>query len=163
MMKDTATFWNATADNLRAARAALRWTQRELAARAGVHYKSVAYWERRAGRIGGHAVKRFKEAMQAAGYQFPVNGSQIAVEAPSRPIVIPPARCGAKTRKGSLCGCKPVAGKSRCKFHGGLSTGPKTQEGRERIANAQRLRWKCYGLDPVAASLVRSFHQGQAG
>jgi hypothetical protein len=32
-------------------------------------------------------------------------------------------------------------GKRRCRFHGGLSTGPKTEEGRARIAEAQRRRW----------------------
>jgi hypothetical protein len=29
----------------------------------------------------------------------------------------------------------------RCKLHGGLSTGPRTAEGRARIAAAQRKRW----------------------
>lgn len=35
-------------------------------------------------------------------------------------------------------------GKRRCRFHGGLSTGPKTEAGRARIAEAQRRRWKAY-------------------
>jgi len=50
-------------------------------------------------------------------------------------------KCGAQTRKGTPCRCKPLPGKRRCKFHGGASTGPKTPEGRERIAEAQRRRW----------------------
>lgn len=50
--------------------------------------------------------------------------------------------CGAKTRKGTKCQCKPVESKRRCKFHGGKSTGPKSAEGRERIAAAQRERWR---------------------
>jgi hypothetical protein len=29
----------------------------------------------------------------------------------------------------------------RCRFHRGLSTGPKTKEGKARIAAAQRRRW----------------------
>ena len=33
------------------------------------------------------------------------------------------------------------AGKRRCRFHGGMSTGPKTTEGRARIAEAQRRHW----------------------
>ena len=50
--------------------------------------------------------------------------------------------CGAKTtRKGTPCQNKSVPGRKRCKFHGGRSTGPKTAEGRERIAEAQRARW----------------------
>jgi hypothetical protein len=35
-------------------------------------------------------------------------------------------------------------GKARCRFHGGLSTGPKTKAGRARIAEAQRRRWRLY-------------------
>ncbi|WP_201595344.1 HGGxSTG domain-containing protein [Psychrobacter vallis] len=32
--------------------------------------------------------------------------------------------CGAKTRAGKPCNNKPIAGKKRCRLHGGLSTGP---------------------------------------
>lgn len=45
-------------------------------------------------------------------------------------------RCNAKTRQGTPCQCQPVPGKRRCKFHGGLSTGPKTAEGRQRSLEA---------------------------
>ena len=45
--------------------------------------------------------------------------------------------CGAKTRAGSPCGKFPVAGKRRCLLHGGLSTGPRTDEGKKKIADAQ--------------------------
>lgn len=41
-------------------------------------------------------------------------------------------RCGATTRKGTPCRCRVLPGKTRCKFHGGLSTGPKTTEGRHK-------------------------------
>ena len=50
-------------------------------------------------------------------------------------------RCGAKTRKGTPCRLLSEAGRRRCKFHGGMSTGPKTIEGRKRIAEVQRKRW----------------------
>lgn len=49
--------------------------------------------------------------------------------------------CGAKTRAGGTCGNKVIPGKTRCHFHGGKSTGPRTVEGRARIAEAQRKRW----------------------
>ena len=49
--------------------------------------------------------------------------------------------CGARTRKGSPCRKTSVAGRFRCRFHGGLSTGPRTFEGRSRVAEAQRQRW----------------------
>jgi hypothetical protein len=56
-------------------------------------------------------------------------------------------RCGAKCRNGSLCNAPPVWNKNldravngRCRMHGGLSTGPKTEEGRQRIAESNRTR-----------------------
>ena len=57
---------------------------------------------------------------------------------------LPPAdrpTCGAKTHSGGTCGHKVIPGKTRCKLHGGKSTGPRTREGRARIAVAQRKRW----------------------
>lgn len=63
--------------------------------------------------------------------------------------------CGARTRKGTPCKAEALPGKKRCKFHGGLSTGPKTLEGRERIAAAQRKRWAEWRLsrsDQLSAS-----------
>lgn len=45
--------------------------------------------------------------------------------------------CGARTRSNSPCAKYPIAGERRCRLHGGLSTGPKTAEGRARIAAAQ--------------------------
>ena len=52
-------------------------------------------------------------------------------------------RCGAKTRFGTPCQNFPVRSRlaTRCKLHGGLSTGPKTNAGRAKIAQAQRQRW----------------------
>ena len=52
--------------------------------------------------------------------------------------------CGAKTRKGGECRNKSEAGRKRCKFHGGKSTGAKTPEGKARIAEAQRRRWAAW-------------------
>jgi hypothetical protein len=53
-------------------------------------------------------------------------------------------RCGAKTRAGRPCRMRVEFGKARCRLHGGLSTGPKTEAGRTRIAEAQRRRWREY-------------------
>src|SRR5215207_9143830 len=50
-------------------------------------------------------------------------------------------RCGAQTRKDTPCQVRVEAGKRRCRFHGGRSTGPRTPEGKARIAAAQRKRW----------------------
>ncbi len=51
-------------------------------------------------------------------------------------------RCEATTRKGTPCAMPVVPGKIRCRLHGGLSTGPRTAEGRARIVAAQRARWQ---------------------
>ncbi|WP_338045775.1 helix-turn-helix transcriptional regulator [Parasedimentitalea marina] len=56
----------------------------------------------------------------------------------------PDRPCLAETRRGHLCKLMPEPGRKRCKFHGGMSTGPKTKEGRERIAAAQRKRWAAW-------------------
>jgi hypothetical protein len=45
------------------------------------------------------------------------------------------SRCGAKTRRGTLCQCRAMPN-GRCRLHGGLSTGPKTEKGIERIRAA---------------------------
>ncbi len=50
------------------------------------------------------------------------------------------ATCDAKTRKGTPCKRRAMPGGRRCCNHGGLSTGPKTPEGRARIAESNRKR-----------------------
>ena len=50
-------------------------------------------------------------------------------------------RCGARTRKGEPCQAKGRLHGKRCRMHGGCSTGPRTEPGRARIAEAQRNRW----------------------
>ncbi len=54
-------------------------------------------------------------------------------------------RCGAKTRSGRPCQAPAVWDKvnnrprnGRCRLHGGLSTGPKTPEGKARCAEGRR-------------------------
>jgi hypothetical protein len=51
------------------------------------------------------------------------------------------ARCGAKTRTGTPCRRRPELGRTRCRSHGGLSTGARTPEGRARaLATRKRGR-----------------------
>lgn len=45
-------------------------------------------------------------------------------------------RCGARTRCGGACR-QPAMANGRCRLHGGLSTGPRTAEGRARCARAR--------------------------
>ena len=46
----------------------------------------------------------------------------------------PGVRCGAKTRSGGKCQRPAVKRTGRCTRHGGKSTGPRTQAGRDTIA-----------------------------
>jgi hypothetical protein len=55
-----------------------------------------------------------------------------------------PSLCGAKTRAGHPCERKGSGKGGRCRSHGGKSTGARTEEGLERIAEAQRRRWEAW-------------------
>ena len=49
-------------------------------------------------------------------------------------------RCQAKSKRTKLqCQSPAVRGKRACRIHGGLSTGPKTKEGRIRCADAKTI------------------------
>jgi hypothetical protein len=53
-------------------------------------------------------------------------------------------RCGARTRAGGTCKAPALPEKERCRLHGGLSTGPKTPEGKARTLAALKAgfrRW----------------------
>jgi len=158
-----------TGAELRAHRKAAGLTQIALAQRAGIGRHAVRYWEHRDGLdLRGWAVGRMLKAlgMEAMRY-FPHDNARAGgwgltgferMEASiraevARMMAIRRARelakaarrrvvCGAKTRKGTPCRNKSEPGKRRCKFHGGKSTGPRTPEGRARIAEAQRRRWR---------------------
>jgi excisionase family DNA binding protein len=60
-------------------------------------------------------------------------------------------RCGARTRKGTACQGPAVRGRRRCRMHGGVSTGPRTAEGRERIRRARTI----HGRHSAAAKAER--------
>lgn len=52
--------------------------------------------------------------------------------------------CNALNRQGKRCRLRAVQGKYRCRYHGGLSTGAVTEEGRRRIGEASRERMLAY-------------------
>ena len=54
-----------------------------------------------------------------------------------KPPPLPPrddGYCGARTRAGTPCKSRTIYQSGRCKLHGGMSTGPKTAEGKARSA-----------------------------
>jgi hypothetical protein len=50
-------------------------------------------------------------------------------------------RCGARNRRGTPCRMSEIYRNGRCKFHGGLSTGPKTGDGKARARSNLGKRW----------------------
>jgi hypothetical protein len=71
-------------------------------------------------------------------------------------------RCGARTRRGTACVRLPVwdptrnqPRNGRCPNHGGLSTGPRTPEGKARSLEKLRLVWERRRAEK-AGSLART-------
>lgn len=156
-----------TGRDLAAQRRSKGMTQAELATAAGIGRHAVGYWEGKR-QVDGSAwaVKRMA-AVLGPLEPAPVPSAQerlaqlaggipLGVSIVNRVRTITPRRpaCGAKTRKGTPCTWKAEPGKGRCKLHGGRSTGAKTPEGRERIAEAQRRRWARWRADQAGPRLL---------
>ncbi len=71
---------------------------------------------------------RVAEQWREQGFQHP------PPEFPVFPEDLRGLTCGAKTRKGAPCKRRDVYASGRCPLHGGLSTGPRTAEGKARVA-----------------------------
>jgi len=72
-------------------------------------------------------------------------------------------RCGAKTRSGAPCRAPAMWSKrarryTRCRLHGGASTGPKTPEGQERCRKAN---WKHGWFSEIEKAEQRSQRMAQ--
>jgi len=149
-----------TGRELKTARLRAGISQQQLADRIGLHRLTVGYWETKKGRfsathgtpltiaqsLGMNCISGSIRAGAAWGL---TDDDRMRLESDllrqkckssqhqsNRRVI-----CAAQTRKGTLCKALSEPGKRRCKLHGGLSTGPKTSEGRARIAKAQRQRW----------------------
>ena len=69
-------------------------------------------------------------------------------------------KCGAYARStGNPCQAKALAN-GRCRLHGGLASGPKTQEGRQAIAEATRQRMASGQQERVLAGFYRWLEDG---
>lgn len=137
-----------TGAELNQARIALNLSRRAISELTGLHPDSIRYWESKSiVDTRGYAPKLI---ITALGLQIPEpllakrsRSYGVSVNFPTQPRVRHGEihRCGAKTRKGTPCQCKPMPNKRRCKYHGGASTGSKTLEGRQRQSEAQKRRW----------------------
>ena len=74
-------------------------------------------------------------------------GASFALGSTPIKTLFPDGVCQAKNRRGELCKIRREVyrcknGALLCRYHGGLSTGPKTPEGKERALKALREGWK---------------------
>jgi hypothetical protein len=71
------------------------------------------------------------------------------------------ARCQAKSKRSGVQCCKPaMRGKAVCRTHGGASTGAKTQQGRERCAQAKTVHgWETRELRRKRAEKLRELRE----
>lgn len=76
------------------------------------------------------ALHHWHDEWVAAGYPH----ASRFTSPPQIPSDLAALQCGAKTRQGHPCKRTDIYLSGRCKFHGGLSTGPKTPEGRAQCA-----------------------------
>lgn len=89
---------------------------------------------------GRRPTRNWKEKQEPA-YREALRRARIELgEAEQELSKHPVCRCGARTRGGDVCQRPALEGRRRCSLHGGKSTGPKTGEGRERIAAANKAR-----------------------
>lgn len=58
-------------------------------------------------------------------------------------------------RAGGKCKLAPVPGRTRCYLHGGLSTGPRTEAGKQRIAVAVSKAHTTHGRQTKEAKALR--------
>lgn len=144
-----------TGDELQQYRMLRCLTQSELARLAGLHINSIKRLEQFHSR---HVPKSSKYAMEHVAYVLGIPDAQAhhaSVDRSSfKGTIFEPhiaraswghlkssrSKCGAKTRKGTPCQAPALNRNGRCKLHGGLSTGPRTPEGRARSSEGSR-RW----------------------
>lgn len=134
-----------TGGDLAYCRRAAGLSQAELGEMIGCGRHAISYWETKAIVPLAHGVPRKLGQLFRADlphFSMPTARACHGVLSFTAPTNAARTRCNAKTRDGHPCRAKSEPGRARCRLHGGLSTGPKSAEGRERIATAQRQRWQ---------------------
>src|SRR5689334_5503151 len=65
-------------------------------------------------------------------------------------------RCGARCRNGHACRQPAIRGKKRCRLHGGLSRGPRTAEGLERMRQSKIVHGERSATSRESRALIRA-------
>ncbi len=120
-------------------------TQAELGETIGCGRHAVGYWEAKgivplAHGVPARIAAQFSDFLRY--FRDPAKRAHLGSVVPRNTVQHGKQRptCGAKTRNDHPCRAKGEPGRKRCELHGGLSTGPRTQEGRNRISLAQQQR-----------------------
>jgi hypothetical protein len=104
------------------------WIERLIAARLAEHDERVR-------------MRRASKAARGAHWQAIKVARGRASEERARLRELRNKPCGARTRAGHPCQRKGLGKGGRCPNHGGMSTGPRTPEGRARISASLAARW----------------------
>jgi hypothetical protein len=88
------------------------------------------------------AYRRWCRRSQALAADLSQGRDTDGSEWPSFPDMARDLRCGARTRAGTPCLRRDLQSNGRCRLHGGLSTGPKTDAGRKRARANLAVRWR---------------------
>jgi hypothetical protein len=101
---------------------------------------------------GSNRPGELETVAEAMERKCPWLAHMFAAEHPRQYAKMSIRRCGAHCKStGKPCRARALEN-GRCKYHGGLSTGPKTVEGRKRaLANLKQFRKR--PLEPVSAQV----------
>lgn len=98
----------------------------------------------------GVSPERAAELLRLRSWTPSAPVTQAVEPQPKRPAKKPPRKkrrtqiCGARNRRGLPCQCKMLYRGGKCRFHGGLSTGAKTPEGKAKAIAAMRTGFARY-------------------
>src|SRR5262245_21189899 len=123
------------------------WIERLVAARLAEHDERAR-------------MRRASKAVRGAQWQAVKAARERASEERARLRELRNKLCGARTRSGHPCQRKGLGKGGRCRNHGGMSTGPRTPEGRARLSTLLKARNRS-ASSRVAARTPTAKHDGR--
>jgi hypothetical protein len=115
-------------------------TQLSLAHQVGCTEDDIDELEKRSGIVDGPLARRVMRFFVSVGADRKLVQPLALGQKPYDLPISVEFTCGAKTRSGHPCRQWGTYANGRCRFHGGLSSGPKSEQGKDRIREGQRKR-----------------------